>query len=85
MDKKEFIKWLVKKQSRFVKTYRNSEDHWSFRKPDGDDLENYINLETDGKVIYINNKNLFGEGENSFIEKEFTYEEFVNTNIDELE
>lgn len=88
MDKKDFIKWLVKKereagpfQYRFVKVYSNSEDYWEYHKPCVDELENRINLETDGKVIYEYDMCLGGEIKS----KEFTYEEFINTNIEEIE
>lgn len=89
MDKKDFIKWLVKKgreaegtwRYRFVKMYSNSEDFWQYHKPSVDELENTINLETDGKVIYEYDMCLGGE----IKRKEFTYEEFINTNIEEIE
>lgn len=93
MKKKEFIQWLVKKEReaesgfslpRFVKVYKNSEDLWEYRKPGVDCFENTIDLKTDGKVIYFYDSDIFN-GEDTWRKKEFTYEEFINTNIDEIE
>lgn len=91
MEKSDFIKWLVKKQreagfysKRFIKTKRRSEDHWTYHNPQVsfDCVENRINLETEGKVIFIFDTDIY----NAFTprEREFTYDEFVDTNLDEI-
>jgi hypothetical protein len=87
MNKSDFIKWLVKKereagilQPRFEKAHRNNEDHWIYYCPEIDKIEDDINLETEGKVIFTYDKDFFTEPKI----KEFTYDEFVMLNIDEI-
>ena len=91
MEKSDFIKWLVKRERqagffkpRFVKSNRNSEDHWTYHNPntDVDCVENKLNLELEGKVIFIFDSDIYKS--TTPREKEFTYDEFVDTNLDEI-
>jgi len=86
MNKEEFISWLKEQlndygQPKFKCHYSNSEDFWVIDENGTfeykDYMEDQINLNKDGVVIYISDK----------IQevKEFTYDEFINTNLKDLD
>ena len=87
MNKEEFIFWLKEQRNgfdepKFKTSFSNSEDFWIINENGPfsykDCMEDQVNLNIDETVIFISDK-IQDEI------REFTYEEFINTNLDKLE